>query len=457
MSYVKNRERLLDHGNRKIRELALELVESALAKADPYLATRNLVSLQDGILRVGPESFPLDEAGRIFVIGAGKATYPIAKALEEILGDRISRGIVICKYGQEGELERIEKRLASHPIPDEAGYAAAREIYSLALDTKPGDIVFACFTGGSTALLPYPLEGISLDDKKEAFKLLLYSGANIYEMNAVRKHLSRIKGGNLARIIHPQARLINLTVSDVTGDELDYITCPTVPDTSTLEMARATLTKYNLWEKMPAAISAYLKNAGPEGETPKAADLADHNLYSFILVPSNAACQGAYEAAAKLGLTNRMILSTVLEGDSSETGGIFADIAREITISGNPVAPPCVIIGGGETTVSITDGCGDGGPNQEFALGAALRLERAAGTVIVSLDTDGTDGPTKLAGALVDQSTAERARAAGIDLYAALKRHDVSEPLQRLGEVIVTGATGTNVNDLKLMIVFPQE
>ncbi len=451
MSYIKNRERLIDHGSRKAREITVELIERALAKADPYLAVKNLISVDDNILTVGSHTFDLSKTGNIYVVGAGKATYPIAKALEEILGNRIKRGIVICKYGQEGQLDRIDMRMAAHPVPDEAGHAAAKDIYSLAEATKPGDIVFAAFTGGSTALLPYPVDGISLEDKKVAFQVLLYSGCNIYEMNAVRKHLSRIKGGRLAQLINPEAHIINLTVSDVTGDELDYITCPTVPDTSTLEMARNTLTKYSLWDKMPDSIQEFLRTAGPEMETPK--DLSDHNIYSFILVPSNAACMGAYEAAEEMGIKNLMILSTVLEGQGHEVGGTFADIAREILNSGNPMKPPCVLIGGGESTVSITGECGKGGPNQEFALGAALRMDGLDNVVIASVDTDGTDGPTEIAGAMVDKFTLEQARSQGIDLFAALRKHDVSDPLEQLGEINITGATGTNVNDLKLLVI----
>lgn len=451
MGYISNRDQLLDHGNKTAREIALDIIEKALAKADPYVAVKQLVNLEGDILTVGADSFDLKQAGSIYVIGAGKATFPIAKALEEILGERIKRGIVTCKYGQKGQLDHIELRLASHPVPDEAGLAGAQEILSLARETKAGDIVFACFTGGSSALLPYPPEGITLDEKKHLTQLLLYSSANIIEINYVRKHLSLVKGGRLARAIHPQATIINLTVSDVIGDPLDYITCPTVPDTSTLEQARSTMTKYGLWEKVSDSIRNYLQNAGPEEESPK--DLSDHNIINHIIVSGTAACTGAYEAAEELDIPNRMILSTALEGEAREVGGTFADIAKEIVMSGNPIPSPCVIIGGGENTVTITGDCGMGGPSQEFAVGAALRLGDVAGVVIVSLDTDGTDGPTQMAGAMIDKSTIERAKAMGIDLNAALKAHDVSEPLKSLGETIVTGATGTNVNDLKIMVV----
>lgn len=452
MSYVRNRERLLDHGNKKAREIALDIVDKALLQADPYRAVKSLVKLEGDLLTVGEHTFDLKDSGRIFVVGAGKATFPIAKALEEILGDRIHKGIVICKYGQEGELNHIELRLANHPVPDEPGFVAAQDILALARETKAGDIVFAGFTGGSSALMPYPAEGITLEEKRQVNKLLLYSGANILEINAVRKHLSQIKGGRLAQAIHPKAHIINLTVSDVIGDPLDYITCPTVADTSTFAQAQATFDKYGLWDKVAEPVRAHLKAARPEDESPK--DLSDHNIYDFIVVPGTAACEGAYMAAKEMGFST-FILSTQLEGESKEVGGTYADIAREICASGRPLKAPCVIVGGGETTVRITGECGEGGPSQEFAIGAALKLEGLKNVVVVGLDTDGTDGPTKLAGAMVDEFTLTRARAAGIDLYAALEKHDVSGPLKELGEIIFTGATGTNVNDLRILVVLP--
>ena len=300
--------------------------------------------------------------------------------------------------------------------------------------------------------MPYPTAGISLEEKRQVNELLLYSGANIIEINAVRKHLSQVKGGRLAQAIHPQAHIINLTVSDVIGDPLDYITCPTVPDTSTFAQAQATLAKYNLWDKVSKSVASHLKAARPQDESPK--DLADHNIIDHIIVPGTAACEGAYKAAKEMGFAT-FILSTQLEGESKELGGTYADIAREIVAHNRPLKAPCVIIGGGETTVRIEGECGKGGPSQEFAVGAALKIEGLKNTVVVGLDTDGTDGPTDLAGALVDEYTLKGARQAGIDLYAALERHDVSGPLEELGEIIVTGATGTNVNDLRILLVLP--
>ncbi|HWR69357.1 MAG TPA: DUF4147 domain-containing protein, partial [Desulfomonilia bacterium] len=392
----------------------------------------------------------LKKQGRIFLLGTGKATYPIARALEEILGDRIADGVIICKYGQEGNLSRSRLFFSSHPIPDEAGFQAAGEALALARNTQPGDIVFAGITGGSSALMPYPVEGVTLEEKKLVNRLLLTCSANIIEINAVRKHLSRIKGGWLAKAIHPRAHLINLTVSDVIGDPLDYITCPTVPDTSSFDDARRTLTKYELWEKVPASVSRYLKAGNEALETPK--DLSDHLIDNFIIVAGTAACEGAAARARELDFET-MILSTMLEGESRELGGTFAAVAKEILMNRRPLKPPCVIIGGGETTVKITGDAGQGGPNQEFSLGAALWIDGIGDVVIIGQDSDGTDGPTDFAGGIVDNFTAERARKLGIDIYAALNRHDVTPVLLQLEDAILTGATGTNVNDLKLMLV----
>lgn len=450
MSYIRNLDTLLGHGNARLRRIALDIVDHGLAKADPYKAVKELVRLEGDILQVGEIRFDLKNHGRIFLLGTGKATYPIALALEEILGDRIADGVIICKYGQEGTLSRSRLYFSSHPIPDEAGYRAAGEALALARQTRPGDIVFAGITGGSSALMPYPVEGVTLDEKKLVNKLLLTCGANIIEINAVRKHLSRIKGGWLAKAVDPRAHLINLTVSDVIGDPLDYITCPTVPDTSSFDDARRTLTKYELWDKVPASVSRYLKAGDESRETPK--DLSDHLIDNFIIVAGTAACDGAAEKARELGFET-MILSTMLEGESREIGGVFAAVAKEILLNRRPLKPPCVVIGGGETTVKITGDTGQGGPNQEFSLGAALWIDKIGDVVIIGQDSDGTDGPTDIAGGIVDNCTVERARVLGIDIYAALNRHDVSPVLMRLDDAIITGATGTNVNDLKLMLI----
>jgi len=452
LNYIQNLDELLAHGNVTLRRMALDIVNHALEKADPYRATRAIVHLRDDMLQVGKTRLELKKQGRIFLLGAGKATFPIAKALEEILGDRIADGVIICKYGQQGTLDRSRLYLASHPIPDEAGFEAAQEAIALARATGPGDIVIACVTGGSSALMPYPAEGISLEDKKLVNRLLLTCGANIIEINAVRKHLSLVKGGLLAKAVHPQAHLINLTVSDVIGDPLDYITCPTVPDTSSFADARRTLSKYELWDKVPASVAGHLNTDDPALETPKPEDFADRRLDNYVIVEGTAACEGAAEKAREMGLET-MILSTMLEGESREVGGMFAAIGREIIMNGRPLHPPCLLIGGGETTVKINGEAGQGGPNQEFSLGAALWLDGAGEIAVIGLDSDGSDGPTEFAGGIGDNLTVGRARELGIDLFSVLNRHDATSALTKLGDAILTGATGTNVNDLKLMLI----
>ncbi|MEE9495406.1 MAG: glycerate kinase [Desulfobacterales bacterium] len=452
MTYIKNADQLLSHGNIEARKTALEIIEYALAKADPYSATKDLVSVQGNELIVDNLRFNLKKHNRIFLLGAGKATYPIARALEELLGDRIADGVIVCKYGQQGKLSHARLHLASHPIPDESGLEASQKTLDLAKQTQPGDIVFGCVTGGSSALLPLPVQGVTLDDKKAVNQLLLTCGANIIEINAVRKHLSRIKGGRLAQAIHPETYLINLTVSDVIGDPLDYITDPTVPDTSTFDDARSTLTKYDLWAKVPKSVSEFLKSAGPDQETPKESDLAGHNRHDYILIKGDVACESAAQKAKDLGF-NTMILSSMFEGESKELGRTFAAIAAEISLNNRPLTPPCVVIGGGETTVKIDGKAGEGGPNQEFAVSASLFMENMRNMLIVGLDSDGTDGPTNFAGAIVDEGFVSRARQAGIDLFDSLKRHNVTPALRKLGDVIQTGATGTNVNDLKFVMI----
>jgi glycerate-2-kinase len=454
MPFIKNRDQLLAHGNKILRQIALEIIEYALEQADPYKAVQKLIRLEGSRLTVGNLRLNLQKDQRIFLIGAGKATYPIARALEDTLGDWIADGVIICKHGQEGRLKHSRLYLAGHPIPDKPGFRAAAEALALAQKTKPSDIVFGCITGGSSALMPYPVEGVSLDEKRAVNQLLLTCGANIYEINAVRKHLSRVKGGRLALAMNPESCLINLTVSDVTGDELDYITDPTVPDTSMFEDARSTLTKYGLWKKVPASVGDYLKNANSAQETPKEADLEERKRYDFILVKSDEACNASVHKATKMGL-NCMVLSTQFEGESRELGRNFAAIAKEILLKKRPIDVPCLILGGGETTVTVGANSGLGGPNQEFALAAAIEIQGMQNVVIAGVDSDGTDGPTNLAGAIVDGQTATLASENGLELFTILMQHDVTPALIALGDNIDTGNTGTNVNDLKLMIVYP--
>lgn len=452
--YVKNRRALLGGSEPELRRAALDIAEAGIAAADPGVAVRREVRISGNRLTVCGRVLDLSGERRVFIIGAGKATYPVAEALDDLLGERIHAGLVVCKRGQEGALAHMELLLASHPVPDASSLAAAERTVRLLRQVRPGDVVLACFTGGSSSLFVQPAAGISLGDLATTTQVLLTCGANIHEINNVRKHFSTIKGGRLARMLPKGACLINLTVSDVIGDDLAYITDPTVPDHSTFADARTVLDRYDLWQRLPAPVTTHIRRAAPEDESVRAEGLAHLDRSDFLLVKANEACFSAARAAARRGFTP-LVLSTFFEGESSLLGRNFAAIAREVAQSGHPVAAPCALIGGGETVVT-TNGfgaMGRGGPNQEFTVGAALELAGTKGIVALGLDTDGTDGPTDYAGAIADGRTVAVARANGVSLRAALRDHDVSTALAAIGHHVVTGSTGTNVNDLKLVIV----
>ena len=448
---IRNAKELASHGYTEGRKKALDIIEYALERVDPYQATKDSVRLSDGTLSVGELSFNLVEKNNIYVVGAGKATYPIARALEEILGDYITEGHIVVKDNQKGPLSRIQITEASHPVPDERGLHACRKVFEIAEKADHKDIVFCLITGGSSALCPHPVMGIDFSDKKIVHKLLVTSGADIMEINTVRRHLSAIKGGRLTQKILP-ATIINLTVSDVIGDDVDWNTDWTTADPTTLAEAENVLKKYDLWNKVPESVRIYFSEPSPEKETPK--DFSDKPLYSHMVVKSRTICEAAAQKAAEIGLSPH-ILSSSFGCESREVGRILASIAREITMTGNPFKAPCVLIGGGENVVSIDEKVvGLGGPNQELAASASLQLKDLDNVVVCAMDSDGTDGPTPFAGAIIDSSTFQRAADKGHDIYKALMEHNVSTMLKDIDDVIDAGAnTGTNVNDIVLCII----
>ncbi len=449
-SYIKNRSSLTTHGDEELRTAALDIIDHALQAADPHLAVNRWLKLNGDVLSVGELAFNLKDFERIFVIGAGKASRRIAQALDEILGDWITDGCFVLKYGDEILLDHLRVIYASHPVPDENSLLGAAALMELAKSCTERDLVIAGISGGSSALLALPVPGVSLDDLKEVNQTLLLCGADIFQINSVRKHLSTIKGGWLARAILP-ATLINLTVSDVVGDALDYITGPTVPDTSCFDDARKVLDEYRLWDGLPYSAVEYIRHGGQSNETPKS--FKGLPLYSFVITPGDAACIGAYERAVELGF-NSAIITSMLEGEAKDAGAFFAAIAKEIRHFGRPLESPCAIIGGGENVVSIRDGkIGEGGPNQEFALSASIKISELRNVVLLSIDTDGSDGPTRIAGALVDGGSMSMAVNKGLYPKQALIDHDASNLIHQIGDDIITGPTGTNVNDLKVLLV----
>jgi glycerate 2-kinase len=448
--YIQNQTQLINHGNQSLREAAIKILDYALTLSDPYKAVHRSLELSGDKLSIGSLTIDLQEYERIFILGAGKATRGIALALEELLGDRICDGVIVLKHGDVVSLKHSRVIYAAHPIPDENSYQGAKEMMALAGALNEKDLVFAGITGGSSSLLALPAGDISLADIQIVNKLLLLSGADIVQINSVRKHLSRIKGGLLAQAILP-ATLINLTVSDVVGDMLDYITDPTVPDTSSFTDACNVLDEYGLWDVFPASAVEYLRRGGSGQETPK--DFEGLPLYSFVIVAGDTACVAALEKASRLGF-DAMILTSMLGGEAKEAGTFFASVGREITTYKRPLVPPCAIIAGGENVVTIgSEDRGSGGPNQEFGLSASVEIAGYDNIVIAAMDTDGFDGSTESAGAVVDGSTMGTAKAMGFNPKDALRKHDVLHLLQEIGDSIITGPTGTNVNDLKLLLV----
>ncbi|HEY7676789.1 MAG TPA: glycerate kinase, partial [Candidatus Methylomirabilis sp.] len=404
-------------------------------------------------LLAGPARFELTSFRRVLVVGAGKAGAALAAAVEEMLGDRVAGGLVTVKAGHTAPLWRVRLCEAAHPVPDEAGVDGARRMLALLRDAGQGDLVVACISGGGSALLPLPAEGLGLSDKQVVTRELLACGATIREINAVRKHLSGVKGGLLARAAAP-APVLACIVSDVIGDPLDAIASgPTAPDPTTFGDALGILDRYGLREKVPAGARAHLE-AGARGErpeTPKPGDPIFARVTNVLVANSTQALEAAELEANRLGL-RALLLSTTVDGETREVARVHAAVAREVRTFGRPVAPPACVISGGETTVTLR-GQGKGGRNQEFVLAAAVALEGVPGVVVFSAGTDGTDGPTDAAGAVADGDTCARARALGLDPQAHLDRNDAYPLFQALGDLVITGPTLTNVMDLRLLLI----
>ena len=421
-----------------LRRDAKAILMAALAAADPTAAV-------DRALRVRED---LDRYERIFVVGAGKAGGTMARAVEAFLGRRISAGCVNVKDGDTAKTRLIELHACGHPVPDERGFNGAKRIAEICEEAGENDLVICLLSGGASALTPYPAPPITLSEKRETTKLLLASGANIHEINAVRKHLSAIKGGQLARLAAP-AHVLSLIVSDVVGDDLDVIgSGPTAPDASTFQTAFSVLEKYDLRDRVPARVRERLRTGARE--TPKAADPLFENVENIIVGSNQKSLESAARAAKDLGYKT-LILSSTIEGETKDVARMHAAIARQIRTYKQPARPPVCVISGGETTVTMGNGSeGKGGRNQEFALAAAIEVAGLEDILILSAGTDGTDGPTDAAGAMADGTTVERANSRASD---ALRNHDAYPLFEELGDLITTGSTGTNVMDLHLILV----
>lgn len=433
------------------RKDAMEIFDASLKAVDPVIAVKKHVSLEGEVLRVGERSYELSNYARIYVIGCGKAAASMSYALEDVLQNRINGGIINVKYGHTKDLKYVKINEAGHPIPDEAGVRGAKEILALLQGLHDNDLVIFVFSGGGSALLPLPKDGFSLEEKQRVTKMLLDSGASIAEMNTVRKHISQVKGGQLARVAYP-ATLISLLLSDVVGERIDVIASgPTVPDESTFGDCMRIVAKYNL--NLPDSVMNLIKKGmnGELEENPKAGDAIFDKTFHIIIGSNIMALKAAEQKAKELGY-NSLILSSSIEGESKGVAKVLAAIAKEIHATGNPIQKPACIIAGGETTVTIR-GKGLGGRNQEFVLATAIEIAGMDDTVILSCGTDGTDGPTDAAGAIADGFTIQRAEKLGMHPLDYLRNNDSYHFFEKLHDLIKTGPTNTNVMDVRLVLV----
>jgi len=437
----------------QLRGDARRIFDAGLTAANPYDAVNRHVTRKRDTLTVAGGPYDLSWYRNVYVVGAGKAAAKMAGAVEELLGERISRGIVIVKRGYSVPLSRIQISEAGHPLPDEAGVVGTKQIIDLLLPAREKDLVILLISGGGSALLPCPVDEITLDDKIRTTQTLLDCGATIHEVNAVRKHISKIKGGRLARLAYP-ATLVSLILSDVVGDSLDVIASgPTVPDSSSFADCLRVIARYELKEKIPPRVRAFLE-AGARGEveeTPKAGEPIFQNVRNVIVGNNRMAVEAARVKAEGLGY-NTLALSSFIEGEAKVVAAAHAAIAKEIIATGNPIPRPACVLSGGETTVTVS-GKGLGGRNQEFALAAAAAIDGAEGVVILSGGTDGTDGPTDAAGGVVDGMTLQRGRDKGLNAADFLRRNDSHTFLSAIGDLLVTGPTLTNVMDLRLVLI----
>ncbi len=453
-------ERLYHGETATLRRRAVQILGAGIAAADPGRAVHRVVSREGAWLEVDAALYDLSAIRRVVVVGAGKGSARMAAALEAILGDRISAGVVTTKYGYREPLQRITLVEAGHPLPDDAGVQGAARIADLAAGAAESDLVFVVISGGGSALLPMPASGITLAEKIATTDLLLRSGATIAEVNTVRKHLSGIKGGQLARQAAP-ARVVTLILSDVLGNPVDAIASgPTVPDPTTFAEALAVVDRFGLRPKVPPSVRRHLDQgaAGGAPETPKPGDPIFAGTQTVIVGDITLAAVAAVERAEALGYQTRLC-ATAVEGEARDVGVRFGAMVRDArhdvrgAPSGSSAVGVCLVMGG-ETTVTVR-GSGRGGRNQELALGAAEPIAGLPQTLIAAFGTDGTDGPTDAAGAVADGTTVERARAAGLDPAAALSNNDAYSFFDGLGDLIVSGPTNTNVNDLWLGLVGP--
>lgn len=439
MGTIRNRSELTRGARLGLRQACIDIADAGLAALDPGLALRRLVRFDNNGLVVDGQPYPVGRP--IHVLGAGKATLAMAQAAEELLGDHLAGGLIVVPRAHNRPLTRIEVVVGDHPIPGAASVGAGVRMMRYVSRIGPGDLVLCMFTGGSSALVSVPPKGVSPEAKQDLHSILVASGLDIVSMNSVRKHVSAFKGGRLAGML-AQSPLVNLTVSDVAGNIVDAITDPTVQDTTTRADAISVLEAAGLWSRVHPSIRDHL-----ESEFAESPQLDGQAIQTVLVATGDTACAAMRNQAKTLGLEAR-IVSTTWNGEATEFGRELAGMI--------PTSPGTALIGcGGETTVQFKnwEERGIGGPNQELAMAAALEMRGGRPAALLAIDTDGSDGASDYAGALVDDGTSSIWFGAGIDAAAALADHDAGTALGEIGQAVITGPTLTNVNDLFVVVV----
>jgi len=454
---IKNKKELLNHGEVEARKKVLEILEEGLKAADPKIAIKRNVILRNSTAVFGGKvKVDLSRFENIVVVGAGKASGGMAQAIEEIFRDRLTCGVVIIPRGIASNYvcKKIKLIEADHPVPTEKNIMAAEEIVSIIEKYSGENTLFICLiSGGGSALLTMPRRGLTIEDMQELTRLLLKCGADITEINTVRKHLSEVKGGLLAKKAYP-SRVVSLIISDVVGDPVEYIASgPTAPDSSTFRDAVEILRRYNVWDKVSDKVKSILLKGcrGEISETPKPGDPIFAKISNIIIASNKLSLEAMKKKCLALGL-KPAILTSFLEGEARHVGRVLASIAKETALHGSLVKPPCALLAGGETTVTVK-GSGRGGRNQELVLGFALAVSGFRKIAFASIGSDGIDGVTDAAGAICDGYTIERGEKLGLDPYIFLEDNNTYEYFKKLNDLIFTGPTGTNVNDLSVAVI----
>lgn len=456
---IKNKKQLINNGKtasqRKVRKDMLNILDEVINNINPENIVKNNVSLKGDLLKIQNKVFNLKKFENIYVIGAGKATYFMAKALEDILGSKITDGLINIPEILGKKLKRVEINIASHPIPNKEGLKGSRKILKILENAKENDLVIGLISGGGSALMPMPAEGINLSDKTKISDQLISSEAAIDEINVVRKHISMTKGGRLAQIAYP-ATTVSVYISDVVGDMLDTIASgPTVPDESTYDDAISVLKKYKIWGKIPGNIKNHLTKGsrGDVDESPgKSHEIFKNNkVYNFIIGSNKMALKVACDKARKLNY-NCMTITSYLEGEVYDVSKVLLSIAYEVLRYDNPAKKPAILLFGGETTLNLK-GEGLGGRNEELVMASIDRLKE--GIAIVSFATDGVDGrtPMPVAGAIADISSYNKSEKKKINIRKYIEKNDSYGYFKKLDELIKTGYTGVNVGDIVMICV----